>query len=380
MKYIHLRFLPALAARREIENNINTSQHSRPHLDRPRTARMAAALVAATFLPGCTTLPSHQSLLTKPVSTPHRLDARAHFRQQFCARYGAAADAGAPACDYWLWRLPDEPEAPAAARSESSGAEAHYQVVIVPGAFGECFGTDAEPFPEGAAALRSRGIAISVVRVEGRSGTQRNAKILAAWLEQNSTANVPLILIGYSKGIADILQYTVDFPDAARRVKAVVSIAGATAGTPIADADAALFDATLSHLPNPQCGAGDGRVVDDLRHDVRSAWLAQHALPAHIRYFSVAAFTTRERMARALMPAWRKLLATDAHNDGQVLVRDSVIPGSTLLGFVNADHWETAFAMEKRFGFLAGRQATSRFPRQALLEAVLSTVGESLSE
>ncbi len=376
MKYIHPRSTSPCTA-------INTSQQPCLEPQRPWTARLASAGCATLLLSACSSLPSHDSLLATPVNAPHRQDARAEFRQHFCAQYDAAANRDAPRCEYWLWHMPDEPAAtamPPGRAPAAAGGATRYQVVIVPGAFGECFGADANPFSEGVAALHARGVDISVVRVEGRSGTARNAQILAAWLEQHGHAEIPRILIGYSKGLADILQYTVDFPESARRVKAVISIAGATAGTPIADADAGFFDATLAHLPNAQCGPGDGRVVDDLRHDVRSTWLAQHPLPGHIRYFSVAAFTTRERMARALMPPWRRLLASDPHNDGQVRVRDSVIPGSTLLGFVNADHWETAFAMERRHAFLAGRQATTSFPRQALLEAVLGTVVESIEE
>ena len=354
----------------------------------PKEALQAAPIVVALLLAGCSSLPSHDSLLATTVNNPSTMDARAEFRQRFCSHYAAGAGDEAPTCDHWLWRLPDEPPPAASPSGAGAARSAHeepmgelgYQFVIVPGAFGECFGTDADPFPEAVAAMRARGVDISVVRVEGRSGTARNAQILAAWLEQHGRADVPLILIGYSKGVADILQYTVDFPGSARRVRAVISIAGATTGTPIADTDAGMFDATLAHLPNRQCGPGDGHVVDDLRQGVRKRWLEQHPLPAHVRYFSVAAFTTRERMARALMSPWRRLLASDVHNDGQVLVRDSVIPGSTLLGFVNADHWELAFPMERRFAFLAGRRATTKFPRESLLEAVVSTVTGSIRQ
>ena len=39
----------------------------------------------------------------------------------------------------------------------------------------------------------------------------------------------------------------------------------------------------------------------------------------------------------------------DPLNDGQLLFIDQLIPGSALLGYVNADHWTVAIPVEEKF-------------------------------
>jgi hypothetical protein len=55
-----------------------------------------------------------------------------------------------------------------------------------------------------------------------------------------------------------------------------------------------------------------------------------------------------------------------------------VIPGATLLGYANADHWNVAVQVEASHPFAGARRDPRPFPREALLEAVLLYVGEAL--
>ena len=128
-----------------------------------------------------------------------------------------------------------------------------------------------------------------------------------------------------------------------------------------------------------RCEKGDGAVVDDLRTNVRKMWLAENVLPSHVRYYSLAAFTTRDRMARALVSTWKSLLRDNWRNDGQLLPEDALLPNSTLLAYLDADHWAVAMELEKEHGVLAARRDESRFPHGALLGALLHVVGEDLS-
>jgi hypothetical protein len=75
---------------------------------------------------------------------------------------------------------------------------------------------------------------------------------------------------------------------------------------------------------------------------------------------------------------WELLAAFDVRNDGQVLARDAFIPGASVLGVANADHWDVAVAFESISPRLGARASTRTFPREALLEAVLLYVGEAL--
>ena len=69
----------------------------------------------------------------------------------------------------------------------------------------------------------------------------------------------------------------------------------------------------------------------------------------------------------------------DARNDSQVIYYDQVIPGSTLLGFVNADHWALAVPIARSHSFIGSTFVDKNdFPREALIEAILRFVDEDL--
>ena len=66
------------------------------------------------------------------------------------------------------------------------------------------------------------------------------------------------------------------------------------------------------------------------------------------------------------------LKRSEPRNDGQTLYHDQVIPGATLLGYANADHWAAAIPMEESKPFIAGNRARDdSFPRRILFEAVV---------
>ena len=322
---------------------------------------------------GCTSLPTADELVEAPGphlaedAPPGIVDGRARFRAYFCAE--------SDACNRWLHRLPGE-QPPQAITDQD---RPKLQVFFVTSAFGECFGDNAQPFNTAIRDLSGGGDRFDTILVGGRSSTEENARKIMAWFEDHpADPELPLVLVGYSKGAVDILQFLVDYPDNAAAVDAVVSVAGAIGGSPLADRFGGLYDFTLSRLPSERCEKGDGGVVDSLQTDVRRNWLAEHELPGHIRYYSLAAFTGRDRMARALVPAWKLLLKHERRNDGQVLARDALLPNSTLLGYLNADHWEAAIELEKDLEYFAGRRDPERLPHTALLAAILRYVGDDL--
>jgi pimeloyl-ACP methyl ester carboxylesterase len=347
---------------------------------------MCSVLAAGTFvlLAGCVSLPTAEELREAP--SPHLqpgapagiTDERPRFRQYFCSELEAAAAAGegVEVCNSWLHRLADENDT---AQPEDRDRTS-LQMLFVTGAFSECFDESARPFASAIGARAGSEDTFGTIVVGGRSGTVHNAGqiagFLAAWPVDRER---PLVLVGYSKGTSDILQFLVDYPELAARVSAVVSIAGAIGGSPIADRYDGLYDLLFSRFPTKRCEKGDGAVVDDLRTEVRKTWLAKNALPSHVRYYSLAAFTTRERVARALVSTWKSLLRDNRRNDGQLLPEDALLPDSVLLGYLNADHWAVAMELEKEHGVLAARRDESTFPHAALLGAMLRFVGEDLS-
>jgi hypothetical protein len=341
---------------------------------------LAVVVSLASTLSACVSFPTKQELLSDPSphltadAPPGIIDRRAEFRAQFCdslEQYPEDAES-IVSCDFWLHRLDDEPPEAATLRPVPSPP---LQVLLVTGAFSECFGDDARPFASAIGPLRERGHRIDTVVVGGRSGTAHNAREIAQHMEQWPVRpDMPLVLIGYSKGTSDILQFLVDFPGRASQVRAVVSVAGSIGGSPLADTFDGFYEFLFSHLPSGHCPPGDGDVVHSLRPDVRDQWLLENDLPSHVRYYSLAAFTTRERVARVLVPSWESLLKHGRRNDGQLLVHDALIPGSTLLGYLDADHWAVALDIEDESPLLAHREVDAQFPHLAFLHAILQQV------
>jgi len=190
-----------------------------------------------------------------------------------------------------------------------------------------------------------------------------------------------LVLVGYSKGAVDSLVAVTRYPEVRDRVAAVVSMGGPIGGSAVADDLDGLLRDLLRMLDVPGCPRGDGGAVDSLRSSVRQAWLAEHDLPASIRYYSVVAFAARSNISLIFRSTYDQLATIDPRNDGQVTLADAIIPGSTLLGFPNVDHWGLAFEITDSQPLLAHTLVDrNTFPREVLLEAVIRFVEEDLAD
>ena len=87
-----------------------------------------------------------------------------------------------------------------------------------------------------------------------------------------------------------------------------------------------------------------------------------------------------ERISSILTGSARKLSQVDGRNDSQVLFYDEVIPGSTLVGYVNADHWAMALPIARKHDTIGALFVTENaYPREALMEALLRFVEEDLA-
>ena len=230
--------------------------------------------------------------------------------------------------------------------------------------------------------LRQFGFDAIMLDVDGLSSSANNARqIRDALLAMPLPAEASqLVLIGYSKGAPDILEALVAYPEIRSRVAAVVSAAGAIGGSPLAN-DAEQFQADmLRHFPGATCTSGDGGAVQSLRPATRRAWMAQNPLPPGLRYYSLVTFPQPERISSILKSSYEKLSRVDARNDSQVIFYDQVVPGSVLLGYVNADHWALAVPIARTHTMIGSLFVTQNaYPREALTEAVLRFVEEDLA-
>jgi pimeloyl-ACP methyl ester carboxylesterase len=356
-------------------------------MNRAVPAMQGLLLAAALVLGGCAAAPLPVDVLTAPMhvqtisGAPRVVDGRAAFRSAFCSmlRAEGVVPPGDSTCDRWMWRLSDEPSDDSDRAILPANPE-RLEVVLVTGAFSECVGETSRPYTAGAARLQAAGAKVRTIVVGGRSGTSHNARQIAEALAASPTdGERRMILIGYSKGGLDILRFLVDYPDLAARVDAVVGVASPLFGTPLADLAEPAYAALVAKMPYEKCPPGDGEVMASLRPEAASGWLAANPLPAGVRFYSLAAFTTREHVARALVPFWKHLGGNDVRNDGQVVATDAVIPGSTLLGYANADHWGVAQTIEIEHPVLAARQDPAVFPLEQLFVAMVAFIADDLA-
>lgn len=186
-----------------------------------------------------------------------------------------------------------------------------------------------------------------------------------------------VVIIAYSKGVTDALHGLSLFPVVPSNIRALVAVAGVVAGTPIADGLTGAYDILLKDVPYKNCPPGDGGGVRSLSRAQQFAWLGQHKPPQSVRYYSLAAFVPHQRVNALLKPFYTALSYVDPRNDGQVLIQDAIIPGSTLLGYLNGDHWAVAIAFGRSdHPFWRRMIDHNDYPREVLLESILRYVGK----
>ena len=99
------------------------------------------------------------------------------------------------------------------------------------------------------------------LKVDALSSSANNARQIRDALMAMPAEPAPprLVLLGYSKGTPDILEAVVAYPEIRDRIAAVVSIAGAVGGSPLAN-DAEQYQAELfRHFPGATCRPARGR-------------------------------------------------------------------------------------------------------------------------
>lgn len=349
--------------------------------------RFAAAIAA--LLAGCSGEPlmpfssDGPPLAMVPAADAGVQDRRGRFREIYCAVLQARA-AELPdvrPCDDALTRLGTEPAG--GGRPVPLGAsQRHLVAAIVPGIGYDCVARWLQPAGTTAQHLRRFGWDLLAIRVDALSSSGHNARqVRDAVMAMDLGPGAPrLVLVGYSKGAPDVLEAIVEYPEIRPRIAAVVSVAGAIGGSPLAN-DAEQYQAELlQHFPGAECDPGDRGGVESLRPATRRAWLAQHRLPADVAMYSLVTLPTPQRISSILAGSARKLGQIDGRNDSQVLFYDQVIPGSTLAGYINADHWAIALPIARSHETIGSMFVTENaYPREALMEALLRFVEEDLA-
>jgi hypothetical protein len=304
---------------------------TRPLAARRRTRVLAVAALLAAGCASPLAVPRDGSALPSLASTlaqEHVRDLRGPYRAALCERPGMSGK-----CDRALQRFAGESAGVAPARADPS----RYRLLFVPGFLASCFPGIAS-FADVVEEARREGFDARVLSVGGRNSIAANAKLVADQVERLPDDGRRIVIVGHSKGAADALQAIVARPDLAKRVVALIGIAGAFNGSPLADRLRVLYDLAIATNPLLSCAAAQGDALDDLRPATRQAWWARHRADVHVPVYSLVAVPDPDRVSPLLALLHAQLGSASPWNDGQLIALDQIAPGGSLLGFVNADH------------------------------------------
>jgi hypothetical protein len=337
------------------------------------------------LLVGCASTPLLQPDLAAPpailapAGAAGVVDSRARFREILCA---VTPSDSIRDCQAMLHRLGGE--APPTGRPVERGPpRLPLRIAIIPGYGADCFAGMVTILGDARPHLAAIGWPSIEVPVEGLSSSTRNAELVRNRLLAEPLApGERMVLVGYSKGTADMLEALARYPEVRSRVAAAVSLAGTVAGSPLADNPPRLLPWLARSAPGSGCHEGDGGAFESLRRSIRLAALARYPPSSlGLPLFSLGAFTARQDTSSILVPMHDRLSAMDPRNDSQTLFTDQVIPGSVLLGYLNADHWAVGLPLDQAKPLLAALFTDrNAFPRPAMLEAVMRIVEETLLE
>lgn len=343
--------------------------------------RFVGSVVACVVaLSACSTTgapPPTVAAVLSPLPETRVVDWRPQFRREFCRALRGDARFADSSCESYIQRLADESE-PTLTNLPSSLSR--HEILLIPGVLAECFTQTVNIFSDSIARMTSMGYEVSTIPVRGRASSTVNAEIIKNFVGDRSrdAPQKSFILLAYSKGVADALTALANYPELSRSVAAVVSIAGAVNGSPLAESLATTYDLVVQNFPFANCPVEKGALTS-LEPRRRLAFVATKTLPADVAYFSLVGLPDSDRISAALKPFYRKLSHVDPGNDGQLIYYDAVVPRSFLLGYMNADHWAMALPFETE-SVVLGRTLASRnvFPRASMLEAALRLVETEL--
>ena len=158
---------------------------------------------------------------------------------------------------------------------------------------------------------------------------------------------------------------------------AVLSLSGASNGSPLADQFGRAYRRWMAGLPLSGCDTGTGAEIDDLCHDMRLDWWRRHGAALTLPIFALVTMPAREHVSPLLRPAYRALARVDPRNDGTLVWYDQIPPRARLLGYLDADHWPVAIPFAQALP-LGAELFHDTVPRPLVIDAALEVIEAAL--
>ena len=238
----------------------------------------------------------------------------------------------------------------------------------------------APTFKEGQEHLRKTyGLTVDALPAPNRTSAE-NGKDIAQFIKSSyGKDGRKFILIAYSKGAPDALEGLAADPQAAQAVAALITVAGAIGGSPIADIMPAQVEHWLSSLGEHGCQGDLAGALKSLRRKVRREFLERHPHPGFPVY-SIVAVSDRTNTSKLLLEPWILLSFFGSREDSLIESDDAVFPGGILLGAARADHWAVALPFEDLSDpHIKSLVNHNHYPRTALLESLVRYVTADLA-
>jgi hypothetical protein len=191
--------------------------------------------------------------------------------------------------------------------------------------------------------LRRLGIEARRARINPQGGVEANAEAIRAELEA-APAGRPAVIFAHSKGGVDTTAALAIHPALRSRVRALVAVQSPFHGSPVAGdlGRARRVKALIDRILVGALG-GHPEAVADLAVEARRAFLARHPWRADVPVLSVATATRSPLSPFAVSAAWIRRRYGEP-NDGLVIARDAVIPGSRVVRLDDVDHAAPVFS------------------------------------
>src|SRR6266404_3219470 len=113
---------------------------------------------------------------------------------------------------------------------------------------------------------------------------------------------------------------------------------------------------------------------DDVRRAVRLEWWRQHRATISVPVFSLVTMPRPDHLTPFTAATYHRLASIDPLNDGMLFWYDQILPGSHLLGFVNADHWSVVQSAGRDLPIMGVLFRDGHVPRTLLVEAAIEVV------